>query len=138
MTSSYRLIFPILDKDYSSVTLEQALKDFGILLGLSSLTVPEGKSLRLHIETLGELDLIRQDDCILMRLSKISTFPNKEVLLEFLSATHFLAISQPIQAWLQKPNRIGFGLRFSQKEVTAHCLYQGLELLSKECRKICR
>ena len=117
--------------------MEQVLKDFGALLGLANLIVLPRKMVRLQIETLGELELIREDGYLLMRLSRLSISPNKEALLELLSATHFLSLAmKPMQAWFQKPNRMGLGLLFSQQEATPHSLYQGLELLSKEFRKV--
>ncbi|ALJ56478.1 hypothetical protein AMD24_00294 [Candidatus Xiphinematobacter sp. Idaho Grape] len=118
--------------------MEQVLKDFGNLLGLSNLVLPPGKSVRLRIESLGELDLIHKDSHLLMRLSKTLPSFSKETLLELLSATHFFFLStRPVRVWIRNPDRLGIGLLFSQQEATAHCLYQGLELLGKEFRRIC-
>jgi len=117
--------------------MEQVLKDFGTLLELPNLLLPSGKSVRLRIEPLGELDLIRKDSYLLMRLSKVFPSLSKELLLELLKATHFFSLStRPMRVWMQKPDRLGVGFLFSQREATAHCLYQGLELLGMGFRRI--
>lgn len=118
--------------------MEQALRDFGALLGLSNLVLPPGKSMRLRIESLGELDLSHKNGYLLMRLGKTQCPPSKEILLELLSATHFYSLpEETIRVWIQNPDRFGVGLLFSQREATAHCLYQGLELLGKVFRRVC-
>jgi hypothetical protein len=118
--------------------MEQVIKDFGNLLGMQNLNSPPGKLLRLHMENLGDLDLLHEEGRLLMRLTKSVPFFNKEFLLNLLTATHYRHFPlQPMRPWFQKPDRIGLGMIFSEREATPDRLYQGLELLTKELEKTC-
>ncbi len=119
--------------------MEQIIKDFGKLLGMQNLYVPPGKFFRLNMENLGDLDLLHEEERLLMRLTKSVPFFSKESLLNLFTATHYRNFSSqpPMRPWLQKPDRVGLGIIFSEREATSNQLYQALELLTKELGKVC-
>ncbi|PWU11811.1 MAG: hypothetical protein C5B47_00350 [Verrucomicrobia bacterium] len=120
-----------------TIFMEQLLKDFGNLLGIQNLYCPSGKLLRLNIENIGDLDLLHNEGRCLMRATKLIPWLNKDTLLNLLAATHYRHLSiKPIRPWVQRPDRVGYGIIFSEDEVTPDRLYQNLELLTKELEKI--